>query len=437
MNRLNYWWNPVFRAIMNIKDDFCTKFGYISYEKMIVENKELSCVEYWVYMLNSDKYNKLFSILQTNQYGNMVLFRYGQYANIYSGENEIAPEEIWDVYDGFYRECRSLVIDVKNENIVLSPFKKFRNLNEGEENSLENIRKKLNNAKSVEITNKLDGSMQSARFYNGEIVMSGSQAIDPANSWRLQDGYKKVFNDLNYIRMISENPEFTFIFEYITLEDAHVVSYKEEEQGLYLIGMRNVFNGEQLSYNQVRRYSKMYNVKMTKIFDKTFDEVMNETQIWKSNEMEGFVINIDGFMFKLKCDDYVKIHRILSNISSINLIIKNIADGTFDDLISKVPEVYKYRVSKVSKMVFDYIRNTDKIVKDFYNKAPKNSRKDFMIYVDKNVPKCYNGYVKDIYLGKEFNYIKTNGKDPHYKTMKEMGYTGEYSAIFSGDSEYE
>lgn len=437
MNRLNYWWNPVFRIVMNIKDDFYTKFGYISYEKMIVENKELSCVEYWVYMLNSDEYNKLFSILQTNQYGNMVLFRYGQYADIYSGENEIAPEEIWDIYDGFYRECRSLVIDVKNENIVLSPFKKFRNLNEGEENSLENIRKRLNNAKSVEITNKLDGSMQSARFYNGEIVMSGSQAIDPANSWRLQDGYKKVFNDLNYIRMISENPEFTFIFEYITLEDAHVVSYKEEEQGLYLIGMRNVFTGEQLSYNQVRQYSKMYNVKMTKIFNKTFDEAMNETQIWKSNEMEGFVINIDGFMFKMKCDDYVKIHRILSNISSINLIIKNIADGTFDDLISKVPEVYKYRVDKVSKLVFNYIRNTDKIVKDFYNKAPKNSRKDFMLYVDTNVPKCYNGYVKAIYLGREFNYIKTSGKDPHYKTMKEMGYTGEYSAIFSGDSDYE
>ena len=437
MNRLNYWWNPVFRTIMNIKDDFYTKFGYISYEKMIVENKELSCVEYWVYMLNSDEYNKLFSILQTNQYGNMVLFRYGQYADIYSGENEIAPDEIWDVYDGFYRECRSLVIDVKNERIVLSPFKKFRNLNEGEENSLENICKRLDNAKSVEITNKLDGSMQSARFYNGEIVMSGSQAIDPNNSWRLKDGYKRVFNDLNYIKMISENPEFTFIFEYITLEDAHVVSYKEEEQGLYLIGMRNVFTGEQLSYNQVKRYSKMYNVKMTKIFDKTFDEAMNETQIWKSNEMEGFVINIDGFMFKLKCDDYVKIHRILSNIPSINLIIKNIADGTFDDLVSKVPKCYRYRVDKVAKLVFDYIRSTDKIVKDFYNKAPKNSRKDFMVYVDTNVPKCYNGYVKAIYLGRENNYIKTNGKDPHYKTMKEMGYTGEYSAIFSGDSDYE
>lgn len=437
MNRLNYWWNPVFRIIINIKDDFCNKFGYISYDKEIIENKELSCVEYWVYMLNNDFYNKLFSILQTNQYDDMILFRYGQYADVYGEESEIAPEEIWDVYDGFYRECRSLVIDVKNERIVLAPFKKFRNLNEGEENSLENIRKRLDNAKSVEITNKLDGSMQSARFYNGEIVMSGSQAVDPANSWRLKDGYKRVFDNLNYIKMISENPEFTFIFEYITLEDAHVVSYKEEEQGLYLIGMRNVFTGEQLSYNRVKRYSKMYNVKMTKIFDKTFDEAMNETRIWKSNEMEGFVINIDGFMFKLKCDDYVKIHRILSNISSINLIIKNIADGTFDDLISKVPKCYKYRVDNVSKLVFDYIRNTDKIVKDFYNKAPKNSRKDFMVYVDKNVPKCYNGYVKAIYLGKEFNYIKTNGKEPHYKTMKEMGYTGEYSAIFSGDSDYE
>ena len=68
MKRLNYWWNPVFRIIMSIKDDFFSKFGYISYEKMTIENKELSCVEYWVYMLNNNKYNKLFSILKTNQY---------------------------------------------------------------------------------------------------------------------------------------------------------------------------------------------------------------------------------------------------------------------------------------------------------------------------------------------------------------------------------
>ena len=74
--------------------------------------------------------------------------------------------------------------------IVLCPFAKFFNINELEETSLENIQSRVDNAKTVEISNKLDGSMQSATWYNGQIIMAGSQSIDPNMSWRLQDGYR-------------------------------------------------------------------------------------------------------------------------------------------------------------------------------------------------------------------------------------------------------
>ena len=47
----------------------------------------------------------------------------------------------WDRYDGFYRECRSVVIDIEKECIVLCPFSKFFNINELEETSIENIQK--------------------------------------------------------------------------------------------------------------------------------------------------------------------------------------------------------------------------------------------------------------------------------------------------------
>ena len=170
-NREKYIWNPVFSIVMKIKDEFKNKFGNITYDIVNINGKELTCVEYWIYKLNNPEYNSIFSILQTNQCGNLVLFRYGSYSDIYNGESEITPDEIWDVYNGFYRECRSLVVDVEKEEIVLCPFKKFRNLNEGEENKLENIRKRIENAKSVEITNKRDGSMQSARFYNDRVVI--------------------------------------------------------------------------------------------------------------------------------------------------------------------------------------------------------------------------------------------------------------------------
>ena len=434
-----YTWNPVYNLILEVKKQYQEKFGDIDYSIHAVKDKnnitkEITCLEKWISDLGVQKHINLIEPLQINQLGTILLIRYGRYSDVFGGENEITNENFWDIFDGFYKECRSVVIDVESEVIVLSPFKKFRNLNEGEENSLEIIIDKIKNAKSLEFTNKLDGSMQSARVYNDQVIMSGSQSIDMNNSWRLKDGYEILVRQSNYVDMLKDNQTYTFIFEYITLKDAHVVNYKKEEEGLYLLGMRNVCTGEQLSYNQVKGYAEKYNVKMTQIFDKTFNEVLNDTKKYKSYEMEGYVMNIDGHLVKIKCDDYVQIHRILSNVSSINLVIKHIADNTFDDLISKVPESYKWRVMKVANLVLNYIKNTDIEVNNYFELAPKNNKKDFMIWIEQNVPKEIRGYVRCKYLDKEFSYIKNgNEQSPSYKKLKEMGIDENYSAIFTSE----
>jgi len=426
-----FFWNPVFKFVIDIKNDYIIKNGTISYEQKEKNGKMLTCLEDWVDNLNNNVYSDMLSNLQINQNDNMVLIRYGRYSDVYGGEEDITNDTFWDMYDGFYKECRSIVIDVKNEVIVLSPFKKFRNLNECEENSLENIINKISYAKSIEVSNKLDGSMQCARYYDNKIIMAGSQSLDIKKSWRLEDGYNKLMESQNYVAMITENPEYTFIFEYISLKDAHVVSYKQEQEGLYLIGIRNVYDGNQMSYKDVISLSKKYGVLSTTIFNKTIEEIMEDTKKYKSNEMEGYVLNIDGYFVKIKCDDYAEIHKILSKMSSINLIIKAIADDFFDDLISKIPEVYMWRVLKVANIVLKYINNTKNTVEEYFEKAPKEDRKCFMMWVDNNVPKEYLKYVKNKYLGKENNYIKDgNELAPKYKKLKEMGVNESYSEIF-------
>jgi len=431
-----YTWNPVYNLILEVKNQYKEKFNNINYNTTTIKDKnniskDITCLEKWVNDLGIKKYINMIEPLQINQLGNILLIRYGRYSDVFGGENEITNDNFWDIYDGFYKECRSIVINIESEEIVLSPFKKFRNLNECEENSIEAITEKIKNAKSIEITNKLDGSMQSARFYNNQIIMSGSQAIDMNNSWRLQDGYKMLTTQSNYVNILKDNETYTFIFEYITLKDAHVVNYTQEDEGLYLLGMRNVYTGEQLSYTQVKTYADKYKVKMTQIFNKTFDEVLNDIDKYKSYEMEGYVLNIDDHLIKVKMNDYVQIHKILSNISSINLIIKHIADNTFDDLISKVPESYHWRVMKIANLVLNYIKNTEAEVNTYFKSAPKENKKDFMIWIEQNVPKEVRGYVRCKYLDKEFNYIKNgNEQSPSYKKLNQMGIDENYSAIF-------
>lgn len=431
-------WNPVLNKLVEIKNEYKKRIGYTTYYyKDGFTDESQTCVERWVEHLNGieplnqyKEYKDLLDCLEMNQYGTMVLVRYGRYSNVYDGETEASGEDFWDRYDGFYRECRSVVIDIEKECIVLCPFSKFFNINELEETSVENIQKRIKNANYVEFSDKLDGSMQSARWYENQIIMAGSQAINPDNSWRLEDGYRMIYELSGYKKMLQEFPNFTFVFEYISLRDAHVVKYKKEQEGLYLIGMRDINTGVELPYDTIMNIANEHNIPTTKVFNKTLDQVMIELDDKSSDEAEGFVINIDGYKVKVKYNDYVHIHKALSKLSSINLIIRSIADGQYDDLLSKLSFAYHDDVKKVASIVFDYIRKTENTINEYYNSAPKENIKEFMIYISENVPKCYQGYCRAKYYGYDINVIKSNNeKCPHYKKLKDMGIKN-YNSIF-------
>lgn len=431
-------WNLVLNKFIEIKNEYKRKLGYIT----LFNKKSETCLERWVKELNGiepfnqyTEYEDILSCLELNQHDNMLLIRYGRYSNIYDGEKESSPGGLWDRYSGFYRECRSIVIDVENDCIILSPFKKFFNINETEETNIENVSKLINNAKVVEFSDKLDGSMQSARWYNNKIIMAGSQAINPDNSWRLTDGYKMINMLPQYKDMLIKYPECTFIFEYISLKDAHVVKYTKEQEGLYLIGIRNALNGIEFNYKEVLNIANSFNIPTTKIFDKKIEQVMSELDSKLSNEAEGFVINIDGYRVKIKYNDYVHIHKALSKLSSINLIIRNIADDTYDDLISKLPLAYHEQVKNIASIVVEYINKTEKEIEHYFSITPKDNKKEFMIFVTKNIPREYQAYVRELYLGNPINVIKGgNKKCPNYKKLKDMGVSN-YLEIFREEEE--
>jgi hypothetical protein len=418
-------WNPVLNKFIEIKNEYMKQYETMSYDMV----NGITCFERWVIELNNKEYIDLVSPLQLTQFNDLLLIRYGRYSDVFGGEEDITYEDFWDMYDGFYMECRSVVINVRTNELVLTPFRKFRNLNECEENSLENITKRIKNAKCVEFSNKLDGSMQSATYYNGEYTMAGSMALDVENSWRLADGYRML--DDRYKKLLYDCDWYTFIFEYISMKDAHVVNYTKEQEGLYLIGARDIRDGSELSYSDIVEIAKDYDIPTTEVYNKTLDEVMKDLSVYKSSEKEGFVVNIDGYKVKIKCDDYVNIHRVLSAISSINLIIKNIAGDTFDDMLSKIPQSYRDRVLKVADVIFKYIRDTDNLVRNYVADAPKTTVKDFMIYIAENVPKNLQSYCREIYLGHDVNYIKShsNTRCPSYKKLKDMGVEN-YTELF-------
>ena len=383
--RENYSWNCAFNYVMEIKDKYVKQFG----EPTEYDFKNMLSA------LDDVELNQFLENLNITVFKNMALLRYN-----------ISCRDMYENVNSIYRECRSLVIDLKDEAIVLAPFRKFFNLNEVPENDMAIVEEEIRNAKNVEFSVKLDGSMQSFRYYNGEIVSSGSQALDVCNSWRLQDGNAYLTD--GHKRMIQENDHLTFIFEYISEANVNVVAYDRDMDGLHLIGARNMWNGEQFPYHELQFYGKHYGVKVTSVESVTMQDVMKLVEEKRSDEFEGWVLNVDEHMVKIKCNDYVKIHRVLSAISSVNVIIESIAHETYDDLYAKIPIGHKERVNKVANKIFDYMKQTNHMIDEIYNQAPKDDRKTFMLWIEANCPKNIIGFVRSKYLGKEYHVLKHN-----------------------------
>ena len=131
-------WNIVLNKFTEIRDRAaCTGKELWAYDRQ----KE-TCLEYWVSVLDEGPYKErcleLLRYLELNEHEDFLLIRYGNYSDVFSGEDEkVTFDSFWDIEGGFYRECRSVVIDIRRAELVLTPFRKFRNLNESEETSYE------------------------------------------------------------------------------------------------------------------------------------------------------------------------------------------------------------------------------------------------------------------------------------------------------------
>ena len=176
--------------------------------------------------------------------------------------------------------------------------------------------------------------------------MSGSKAIDREKSRRLDNGYRFVESHDNYMDMIRDHPDHTFVFEYIFEDDPHIVDYSGREKGLYLIGMRDVTNGRELHYYEVLSVAERYGVMTTVVDNTNMDDALEYLRNADGREKEGFVVNIDGFRVKLKSDDYVSLHTSIWNLQDDNVLIDTVKNGMLDDVLPRINEPLRSEIVK-------------------------------------------------------------------------------------------
>lgn len=346
-------------------------------------------------------YTEIFSYINVKQNENKVLFKYKDFEKLFR-ETELQYHDFWHMYNGLFRECRGLVYDLEKHQIVALPFQKFFNIDEQEETSMENIRKMLKNAHTVEFGNKLDGTLIIARWYEGELFSCTSGSLTEENVYPLKYARKFLGND-DYTSLVKDFEDWTCLFECISPNNQLVVVYSKEQYGLHLIGMRNVKTGELKSYSEIKEIAKRYNVSVTEDYCMTFDDILASRKNFKHTEKEGYVMYVDGILVKIKCDDYILLHKMMKKNISKNNIIKSVAQNTIDDMLASNDEDVKKVIYETLQVISEYESKMEEKVRELLQNAPKEKR-EFFQYI-KTVPKMYHKFLSAKYLNKPYSFL--------------------------------
>lgn len=249
---------------------------------------------------------------------------------LYNYTPECQFGKLWDEYSLM---ARGLVLDDTGE-IIARPFDKFFNLDEGvmpntDPLSLEEVLKIHGKPK---IEEKIDGSLGILFKYDGQLIIatrgsfSSDQALEAKNILKEMDIDTEIF-ELGY----------TYLFEIIYPENRIVLNYGKRRELVYL-ATRNNDTGEYL-------------------FESNIAEQFNCPELYKQmvphiENKEGYVLSFkDGFRVKVKFDEYVRLHRIMTGFTSKRLwdLLRN---GDNVDL-KDVPEEFVWIVEKESAFLYE------------------------------------------------------------------------------------
>lgn len=154
----------------------------------------------------------------------------------------------------------------------------------------------------------------------------------------------KGFELLQKYRYKDLPKDCTFLFEIIYPENRIVCQYEFED--VVLLGMINTKNGDEYSIYDNNLDKLGFN--LVKRYDGVKDYTLLKDMI-KDNE-EGFVVRFfNGDRVKIKGDEYVRLHKIMTNLSTTGVWEVLSSGGEMDDLIKDVPDEFYNKIKDYVK----------------------------------------------------------------------------------------
>jgi RNA ligase len=284
---------------------------------------------------------------------------------IWNYSPKVQYERLWD---DITMQCRGLVTNSKG-NIVARPFKKFFNYEEHKPEDIPN--------ENYIVYEKMDGSLGILFYYEYELSEERRYNIWFNNNY--ETGMERFFDSNNLpdfddpyyeptpktkgewilatrgsftspqaikgkeildkkYDVSSLRKDNTYLFEIIYPENRIVVDYKGEEK-LVLLGAIHTKTSNEVPDSSLffTQESGFELVTIYKTWGEGYDLLKEEI----SKDREGYVIRFkSGFRMKIKGDEYVRLHKILTNISNRDIWEYLKDNKPFDELLDRVPDEF-------------------------------------------------------------------------------------------------
>jgi RNA ligase len=247
-------------------------------------------------MIDNDELNKLISehFISVRKHPQLDLW-------IYNYTPKCQYHRVWNEIT---TKCRGLIMD-SGGNVIANPFSKFFNLGE-EGMTMENLPSEI-----PQITEKVSGSL--GVLYDN----ASSPAVSTRGSFESPMAvWGSSWLSVKGFEMSDFKKEYTYLFEIIYKENKIICDYNTEE--LVLLAVRHTLTGNEI--NHIEEAERL-GITPVNVFNLSLNEAIAKLNGMKGEKQEGFVVKYNnGLRVKLKCDDYVRIHRIISGFSRKHII---------------------------------------------------------------------------------------------------------------------
>ena len=344
-----------------------------------------------------------------------------------------------DFMNEIVRECRGLILDAQNFEIVSCPFFKFGNAGEVYCPEID--------WKSCYVTEKLDGSLIKIVNLGGELLWSTNGTIDAFKAPLAEQigCVAKSFGELawyaileNYRRdrglSISDciDPDivkgwmlktfkegYTYMFELTSPFNRVVVTWHQTK--LSFIGCRDNLTGQELFFGD-HELAKVFDT--PKIFPlRSIDECIKAASELDANSEGYVVVDKDFNRVKVKSPLYVSIHHLRgeNGVMTYKRALEIVKANEVAEVLTYFPE-YKSAFDELEKRFTEKVAQVEEAWKEFAAiKDTLLTRKDQAIWIMSHV-KEFSGFMFGMLDGKITDIHDAIINTPNDKIIKMLGF---------------